>query len=190
MRKVDAMTLSYTLDDLGTLAVQLIGVAGVRLLLAVLQTGTSMSFQHAVFGAEVTIAEATVADDALSGLLALLEGASRLARRHYECGGETLEGGRGGCWDAEAIRGLEREVRIVDKEAKREFKREREVDRREEGVEEVSQEKNQECMSVSCLEGSGERIRRNGCGEIGSPPNSIYIVPYIAEDIVNLGSNR
>lgn len=129
MRKVDAMTLSYTLDDLGTLAVQLIGVAGVRLLLAVLQTGTSMSFQHAVFGAEVTIAEATVADDALSGLLALLEGASRLARRHYECGGETLgEGGRGGCWDAEAIRGLEREIRIVDKEAKREFKREKLVD--------------------------------------------------------------
>ena len=98
MRKGDAMTLSYTLDDLSTLAVQLIGVAGVRLLLAVLQTGTSMSFQHAVFGAEVTIAETAVADDALSGLLALLEGASRLARRHCECGGETLEGGRGGCW--------------------------------------------------------------------------------------------
>lgn len=44
MRKGDAITMSYTLDDLGTLAVQLIGVAGVRLLLAVLQTGTSMGF--------------------------------------------------------------------------------------------------------------------------------------------------
>lgn len=111
------MTMSYTLDDLGTLAVQLIGVAGVRLLLAVLQAGTSMSFQHAVFGAEVTIAEAAVADDALGGLLALLEGASRLARRHY--GGERERRWRRED-DAEAIRGLEREVRFVeDKEAKR-----------------------------------------------------------------------
>lgn len=80
--------MSYTLDDLGPLAVQLIGVAGVRLLLAILQAGTSMGFEHAVFGAEVTIAETAVADNALGGLLALLEGASRLARRHYECGGE------------------------------------------------------------------------------------------------------
>lgn len=35
-----------------------------------------------------------------------------------------------------------------------------------------------------------EERRRNGCGEIGRPPKSIYIVSYIAEDILNLGSNR
>lgn len=63
----------------------------------------------------MAIAEAAVADDALGGLLALLEGASRLARRHY--GGERERRWRRED-DAEAIRGLEREVRIVeDKEA-------------------------------------------------------------------------
>lgn len=41
----------------------------------------------------MAIAEAAVADDALGGLLALLEGASRLARRHY--GGERERDGGG-----------------------------------------------------------------------------------------------
>lgn len=52
------------------------------LLLAVLQTEAGVGFQHAMLGAVVAVAEAAVADNALSLFLALLEGASRLARRH------------------------------------------------------------------------------------------------------------
>lgn len=75
---------SYTLDDLGALVVKLIGVAGVRLLLAILQAGTRVGLKHAVFRAEMPVAEAAVADDALSGFLALLEIAARLADGHCE----------------------------------------------------------------------------------------------------------
>lgn len=74
---------SYTLDNLCTLAVQLIGIAGVGLLLAVFQTGAGVSFEHAMLGAKVAAAEAAVSDNALSLFLALLEGASGLARRHF-----------------------------------------------------------------------------------------------------------
>lgn len=79
---------SYALDDNGPLAVQLVGIASVRLLLAVLQAGAGVGLEHSVLGAEVAGAEATVADDALGGFLALLEVATGLARRHV---GETLE---------------------------------------------------------------------------------------------------
>lgn len=82
---------SYALDDVGALAVQLIGIAGMRLLLAVLQAGTGVGFQHAVLGAVVAIAEAAVADNALSGFLALLEVAARLAGRH-----DGIKGGENG----------------------------------------------------------------------------------------------
>lgn len=41
-----------------------------------------MGFQHAVLGTEVAGTEAAITDDALSGFLALLEVASRLAGRH------------------------------------------------------------------------------------------------------------
>lgn len=73
---------SYALDDLGALVVQLVGVAGVRFLLAVLEAGARVGLQHAVFGAVVALAEAAVADDALGELLAVLGAATWLARRH------------------------------------------------------------------------------------------------------------
>ena len=73
---------SYTLDNLCALAVQLIGITGVGLLLAVFQTGAGVGFEHAMLGAEVAATEAAVSDNALSLFLALLEGASGLARRH------------------------------------------------------------------------------------------------------------
>jgi hypothetical protein len=73
---------SYTLDNLCALAVQLISIAGVGLLLAVFQTGAGVGFEHAMLGAEVTAAEAAVSDNALGLFLALLKGASGLARRH------------------------------------------------------------------------------------------------------------
>jgi hypothetical protein len=76
------------------LTVELIGIAGVGLLLAVLETSAGMSLQHAMLRAVVTTAEAAVSDDALSGFLALLEVAARLAGRHDESGGES--GRRGG----------------------------------------------------------------------------------------------
>jgi hypothetical protein len=72
----------YALDDLGTLAVELVGISGVRLLLAVLQPRTGVSLQHSVFRAVVSIAKTAVTDDPLCGFLALLEIAARLARRH------------------------------------------------------------------------------------------------------------
>lgn len=73
---------SYALDHLCTLAVQLVGVAGVRLLLAVLETGTAMGFEHAMLRAEVSAAETAIPNDALSWFLALLGTASRLAGGH------------------------------------------------------------------------------------------------------------
>ena len=86
---------SYTLDNLCTLAVQLVGVAGMGLLLAVLETSAGMGFEHAMLGAEVAAAETAVSDNALCGLLALLETASRLAGRHDGEGfGSLLTRGR------------------------------------------------------------------------------------------------
>lgn len=62
------------------------------LLLAVLQAGTRVGFEHAVFRAEMSAAEAAVADDALGGFLALLEIAARLADGHCEVA--RREGGK------------------------------------------------------------------------------------------------
>lgn len=73
---------SYTLDYHRPLAIQLIGIAGMRLLLAVLQTRTGMGLEHAMLGAEVAVAKAAVTDNPLRGFLALLEVATGLARRH------------------------------------------------------------------------------------------------------------
>jgi hypothetical protein len=67
---------------LSTLIVEFIGVPGVGFLLAVLETGAGVSFQHPVFGAEVAVAETAVTNDALGSFLALLEIATRLARSH------------------------------------------------------------------------------------------------------------
>jgi len=55
------------------------------LLLAVLEARARVGFEHAVLGAEVTMAEAAVADDALCSFLALLETAAWLAGRHCCC---------------------------------------------------------------------------------------------------------
>lgn len=88
---------SYTLDDLCTLAVQLVGIASMGLLLAVLKTRAGMGFEHAMLGAEVAVAETAVSDNALGRFLALLETASRLAGRHN---GEGF-----GSWVARGRRG-------------------------------------------------------------------------------------
>ena len=80
---------SYTLDHLCTLVVQLVGVAGMRLLLAVLETSTAMGFEHAMLRAEVSVAETAIPNDALSRFLALLGTASGLAGSH---GGKAVEG--------------------------------------------------------------------------------------------------
>lgn len=44
-----------------------------------------MGFEHAVLAAEVAVAEAAVADDALGKVLAFLEGAARSTRGHIVC---------------------------------------------------------------------------------------------------------
>lgn len=79
---------------MGALAIQLIGVPGVRLLLAVLQACAGMSFQHTVFRAVMPTAKAAVPDNPLSGFLAFLEIAARLARSHV--GKVASRGGSGG----------------------------------------------------------------------------------------------
>lgn len=82
---------SYTLDHLCTFAVQLVGIAGMRLLLAVLETSTAMGFEHAMFRAEVSIAETAISHNALGWFLALLGTASRLAGGH-DCRRYVVEG--------------------------------------------------------------------------------------------------
>lgn len=67
-----------TLDDHGSLAVQLIGVALMTLLLAVLQSTAFVIFQHAMLPAELALAEGAIADDALCLIFAVLEGTSDL----------------------------------------------------------------------------------------------------------------
>jgi hypothetical protein len=51
-------------------------------LLAVLETGAGMGFEHSMFRAEVAVAKAAVAYDALGGFLAFLEVATGLAWSH------------------------------------------------------------------------------------------------------------
>lgn len=72
-----------------------------------------MGFQHAVFGAEVTLAKAAVTDDSLSELLAVFRAAAGLARRH----------GRRVWWRPEECGGVVRRsalgLRLVDVEAGR-----------------------------------------------------------------------
>lgn len=60
------------------LALELLLVALLVLLLAVLQPGAAVRLQHAVLAAEVTRAEAAVADDALRCVAAVLEAAADL----------------------------------------------------------------------------------------------------------------
>lgn len=76
------MALLYALDDRCALAVQLICVPSMRFPLAVFETAAGVRLEHTVLLAEVAVAEAAVTNDALSGLLAILEVAARLAWRH------------------------------------------------------------------------------------------------------------
>jgi len=69
---------SDALDGDCPLALELLLVALLILLLAVLEACAVMRFQHAVLAAEVAGAEAAVADDALCGIAAFLEAAANL----------------------------------------------------------------------------------------------------------------
>jgi hypothetical protein len=71
---------SNALDSNCPLALQLLLIALLVLLLAVLQARAVMWLEHAVLAAEVTSAEAAVADDALGGVAAVLETAADLLR--------------------------------------------------------------------------------------------------------------
>ena len=69
---------SDSLDGHCPLALQLLLVALLVLLLAVLQSWAAMRLQHAVLAAEVAGAEAAIADDALRCVAAVLEAAADL----------------------------------------------------------------------------------------------------------------
>lgn len=77
-----------TLDGNGALAIELIGIARMALLLAVLQTLALVVLEHAVLAAVVTGTEATVADNGLGAILAVLEGAADLLGRHATAQGK------------------------------------------------------------------------------------------------------
>ena len=84
---------SNALDCDRPLALELLPVALLILLLAVLKACAVMRFQHAVLATEVARAEAAVADDALRGIAAVLEAASDLFwctatdwKREVDCG--------------------------------------------------------------------------------------------------------
>jgi hypothetical protein len=76
------MAASDALDGHGPLAIQFCRIALVALLLAVLEALAPVVLEQAVLAAEMAGAEAAVADDALGGVLALLEGAADLLGRH------------------------------------------------------------------------------------------------------------
>ena len=84
---------SDALDCDRPLALELLPVALLVLLLAVLKACAVMRFQHAVLATEVARAEAAVADDALRGIAAVLEAAADLFwctatdwKREVDCG--------------------------------------------------------------------------------------------------------
>lgn len=84
---------SDALDCDRPLALELLSVALLILLLAVLKACAVMRFQHAVLATEVARAEAAVADDALRGIAAVLEAAADLFwctatdwKREVDCG--------------------------------------------------------------------------------------------------------
>lgn len=84
---------SNALDCDRPLALELLPVALLILLLAVLKACAVMRFQHAVLATEVARAEAAVADDALRGIAAVLEAAADLFwctatdwKREVDCG--------------------------------------------------------------------------------------------------------
>lgn len=81
-QEIRAVPLLYTLDDLSSLTVEFIGIPCMGFFLAILETGTGMSFEHSMFRAEVAVAKAAVTNDALGGFLAFLEVATGLAWSH------------------------------------------------------------------------------------------------------------
>jgi len=72
---------SDTLDRHSALTLKLLLVPVLVLLFAVLQSRASVRLKHAVLAAEMTLAEAAVADNPLRGILALLEVAADLLWR-------------------------------------------------------------------------------------------------------------
>lgn len=76
------MTASYTLDDGGSLRVELVGVGIVAFLLAILEPSAFVILQEPMLPAKMPAAEAAVANDPLCRVLALLEGAALLLGRH------------------------------------------------------------------------------------------------------------
>ena len=83
------------LDSHRPLGIQRVRVAIMALLLAVLQAAALVVLQHAVLTAEVPLAEGAVAHDALRPILAVLEGALDLLRRHAAADGQRHVQGRG-----------------------------------------------------------------------------------------------
>ncbi len=69
-----------TLDDDSPLAIQFVRISVVALLFAVLQPTAFMIFQHAMLATELALAERAIADNALSLILAILEGTADLLR--------------------------------------------------------------------------------------------------------------
>lgn len=69
-------------DDLRPLSLKLSSITCVRLLLAVFQTAALVVLQQTVLAAEVAVAKGAVTHDALSGLSAVLGGATELLSRH------------------------------------------------------------------------------------------------------------
>lgn len=100
-QKTDTPRLVYTLGSLtkrkrdldaldghGTLAVELIGITAVTLLLAVLEALALVVLKHAVLTAVMAGAEAAVADNGLSTVFAVLEGAANLLGGHAAAKGQ------------------------------------------------------------------------------------------------------
>lgn len=104
------------LDGDGTLAVELVGIAAVALLLAVLEALALVVLEHAVLTAVMARAEAAVADNGLGAVLAVLEGTADLLWRHAATQGQGevqsrvwADGvvGQGCFWGGEMLAGVD-----------------------------------------------------------------------------------
>jgi hypothetical protein len=94
-KKGQQKVLSYTLDDLSSLTVELVRIPGVGFLLAILEPSARVGFKHAVLGAVVAVAKGAVTNNALGGFLALLEVAARLTGSHVVWWRENVRGADG-----------------------------------------------------------------------------------------------
>lgn len=80
----------YASDNLCPLGLELCGIALVRLLLAIFETGALVVLQESVLRAEVAVAEPAIPNNPLRGSLALLECATRF---HRHVGGRSIWAG-------------------------------------------------------------------------------------------------